>query len=135
MSFDPGFPKTVRMGGLGRAALLHALHGHGVLLNRAAEVLFQDPRFVPAAREHFLETHALSGADLGFAEGFTYELLIARARDAGFQECPLELGPHLRMQLPDQLEATSTAEPVGVRRSRLLSHQADALGWSEWAPR
>jgi hypothetical protein len=85
------------------------------LLNRAAEVLFQDHRFEPAAREQIIEIQAWSGADLGFPEGATYQALAARARDAGFHECPLELGPHLRLQFPEQLETPLAEERVGLR--------------------
>ena len=51
-----------------------------------------------------LEIAARSVADLGFDSGATYEQLTARALESGLAECPLELGPHLRMQFLDQPE-------------------------------
>jgi hypothetical protein len=59
---------------------------------------------------------SLSVAELGFSEGATYPQITARALEAGLTECPLELGPHLRVQFPDQLEAP-TATPSTVRRA------------------
>lgn len=96
---------TVRVGGLDRSALRDALRSRGVMLNRAAEALFDDERFVTSPREHAVEVRALCGAELGLEEGVTYERLVALARDAGLSECPLELAAHLRLTWPDQPEA------------------------------
>jgi hypothetical protein len=110
-----GLPTTVRVGALERVALLHALRAHGVLLNQAAELLFQHHRFQPDARERVFEIKAWSGADLGFSGGATYRDLTLRAHERGFQECPLELGPHLRMQYAEPLDARPPEATLGQR--------------------
>ena len=55
-------------------------------------------------------------AELGFGGGATYEQLTARALESGLVECPLELGPHLRVQFLDQ--------PEGVAGSSSTPHRA-----------
>lgn len=99
---SPALPKLVRAGGLGRAALRQALRAERVRLNRAAEALFEDPRFEPSAEEQALETRAFAVHELGLARGGTYRDVVERARALGFVECPLELGPHSRLQYRDQ---------------------------------
>jgi hypothetical protein len=129
-------PATVRVGGLERAALLRALRGLGVLLNRAAEMLFEDPRFEPDLRERVVEIQAWSGAELGFSEGARYGELALRARERGFQECPLELGPHLRLQFLAQLDAPSAGDAVGQRAPPgALTIASAAVDDSERTPR
>ena len=97
-------PSSVRVGGIAKSALLQALREHEVQLNEAAEALFEDPRFAPAAASQVIDIVSLSVADLGFPEGATYGQLTARALESGWVECPLELGPHLRLQFVDQAE-------------------------------
>jgi hypothetical protein len=94
----------VRVGGVDRLGLLRALREHDIQLNPAAEALFADERFVPLGEERLIEIAARSVADLGFSEGATYDRLVARARESGLIECPLELAPHLRLQFLDQPE-------------------------------
>lgn len=95
-------PGAVSIGSLSKSELLAALREHDVQLNRAAETLFEDPRFTTRVGRHVVEIVALSVVELGFGEGATYAQLIARALESGCGECPLELGPHLRMQFRDQ---------------------------------
>jgi len=97
-------PRAVRVGGMSKSELLQALRESNIHLNQAAEALFADQRFITLSRHQVIEVAALSVADLGFEGGATYRQLTARARESGLVECPLELGPHLRMQFPDQPE-------------------------------
>lgn len=98
-------PSSVTIGGMGKEELRSALRRHGAQLNAAAETLFEDRRFTTLGRSAIVEIVARSVAELGFVEGATYDGLVARARELGLAECPLELGPHLRMQFPDQPDA------------------------------
>jgi hypothetical protein len=91
---------------MGKSELLAALREHDVRLNQAAEALFEDPRFTTLGGRHVVEIAALSVAELGFGEGATYGQLVARALESELVECPLELGPHLRMQFRDQPDST-----------------------------
>jgi hypothetical protein len=95
-------PGAVTIGGLSKSELLAALREHDVQLNQAAEALFEDPRFTTLGAQQVVEVESISVAELGFGEGATYGQLIARALESGLVECPLELGPHLRMQFRNQ---------------------------------
>ena len=107
----PLMPGTVSIGGLSKSELLAALREHDVQLNQAAETLFADPRFTTLGARHVVEIAALSVAELGFGEGATHGQLIARAFESGLVECPLELGPHLRMQFRNQPDGAD-AKPL-----------------------
>jgi hypothetical protein len=108
-------PTVVRIGGMEKPELLRALRTAKVQMNRAAEALFEDPRFTPSNRQAVVEIARLSVAELGFGDGGTYPQLVARALASGLTECPLELGPHLRLQFADQSEvADATPAPRGM---------------------
>ncbi len=112
---DTRLPNAVRVGGVGKAELLRALRERGVQLNQAAETLFEDRRFTVLDREQVIEIAAVSVAELGFGEGATHAQIRARALESGLAECPLELGPHLRLQFPDQLEGSAGFPPTRHR--------------------
>ena len=101
-------PRAVGVGGKGKSALLEGLRACKVQLNRAAEALFEDRRFTLLSQSEVIEIACVSVAELGFAHGATYDVLAEQARRMGLIECPLELGPHLRMQFLDQPEAGAT---------------------------
>jgi hypothetical protein len=104
---DRLLPSAVRVGGMDKRELVQTLREHNVQLNQAAETLFDDRRFTPLGQSQIIEIAVLSVADLGFGEGATYEQLTARALESGLVECPLELGPHLRVQFLDQPEGSA----------------------------
>ena len=106
-------PSTVRIGGIDKPSLLRSLRLHGVQLNHAADALFEHPDFTILDQPQTVDIAYLSVAALGFSEGATYRQITARAMEAGFAECPLELGPHLRIQFRDQLEAPAST-PAAV---------------------
>jgi len=111
----PLMPGAVSIGGLSKSDLHAALREHDVQLNQAAEALFEDPRFTTLGARHVVEVVALSVAELGFGEGATYGQLITRALESGLVECPLELGPHLRMQFRNQPDGVDTKPPTRGR--------------------
>src|SRR5262245_61745268 len=86
---------------------MQALREHGVQLNRAAEALFEDRRFTTLTQSKVIEIAVVSVSDLGFGEGATYQQLTERALEFSLVECPLELGPHLRVQFLDQPEGSA----------------------------
>lgn len=98
-------PNAVCIGGLSRLELLCELRAQGVQLNTAAEALFADLRFVPRAAPTVVEIVAISVLELGFPDGATYGEIAQRALASGLHQCPLELGPHLRLQFPDQADS------------------------------
>lgn len=117
---DLFLPSTVRVGDLAKRELLRTLREHEVHLNQAAEDLFMDCRFSPCKQAETIRIAALSVYGLGFRSGATYGQLTARALELGFVECPLELGPYLRLQFLNQPEApvapssTSPGSPSGA---------------------
>jgi hypothetical protein len=98
-------PSELRIGGMAKADLLAALREHEVQLNEAAKVLFADPRFTTLGEERVVELVAVSVAELGFGEGATYGEIVRRALDVGLVECPLEVGPHLRLKFRAQADS------------------------------
>jgi hypothetical protein len=102
--FNTSFPTEVRIGGMDRRQLVEALRAHKVQFNQAAEALFEDRRFTPLGERMVVEISLLSVGALGFPDGATYEQFTRRAFESGLSECPLELGPHLRLQFLDQPE-------------------------------
>jgi len=95
---------VVRVGGLTKTALLARLREQGVRLNALAEDLFAHPAFRPEPEAREVDVAFVTVAELGFADGATYPQLVARAVESGLVECPLELGPYLRLQCLDQPE-------------------------------
>jgi len=112
-------PCAVRVGGTSKAELLRALRERGVRLNAAAETLFEDRRFTVLDEGRVIEIEieiaAVSVGELGLNEGASYAQVTARALESGLVECPLELGPYLRMQFPDQPEADGGASTTRGR--------------------
>lgn len=100
----PSLPSAVRVGGADKSALLQSLQAAGVRLNSLAEALFADSRFVPLVDQRLVEIAAVSVGALGFESGATYAQIRNGARQSSLVECPLELGPHLRLVFPDQPE-------------------------------
>jgi hypothetical protein len=98
----------VRIGGMGKQALLAELARHGIQLNDAARALFADERFTTLARRRWIQTAEVAVAGLGFPQGATLPQIIDRARGAGLLPCALELAPHLRLQLLDQDECPAS---------------------------
>jgi hypothetical protein len=108
--------RTVRSGGVDKAELLARLEAAGVLLNEAGRTLFADPRFTTSASAGPVDVAATSVAALGFPEGATFAPIVERAAARGLFLCPLELGPHLRLQLPDPPEG-SIGHPATQHRA------------------
>ncbi len=99
------------MDGLDKPGLLAALRENGIRLNQAGEDLFNDQRFQPDRRPRVLEVTAMSVAELGFPDGSTYGSIVTRALASGLCECPLELGPYLRLQFTSQPEVPEDPPP------------------------
>ncbi len=95
---------TVHVGGVTKEDLLSRLQRAGVLLNEAAAALLADVRFITSSSSAPTKAVTLSVAELGFPEGATFAEIVERADRNGLLLCPLELGPHLRLQFTDQPE-------------------------------
>lgn len=73
-----------------------------------------------------LEAVHVSVAALGFPDGATFARVVERAATDGLFLCPLELGPHLRLQFTDNRRVLSGSQPHSIAlrsaRSRRLRH-------------
>jgi hypothetical protein len=107
--------RLVRIGGVSKEDLLLRLQRAGVRLNDAASALFSDTRFTTSAASSVLEVVELGLADLGFPDGARFAAILERAQSHGLIPCPLELGPHLRLQYTDQPEGSLGYPPTQFR--------------------
>jgi hypothetical protein len=101
----PTITRTVSVGGVTKAELL------GELQRNAISMLF-----TTAAARSSVTTVELRVRDLGFRHGATIAEITTSAHALGLGLCPLELGPHLRLQYRDQ--------PEGYWGQPIRSHQA-----------
>jgi hypothetical protein len=121
--------RTLQFGGLTKAELLERLTQQGVELNEAARVLLASDRFTTAPQPQTRQTVELRVRDLDWPQGATLPQVYDSAARRGFGLCPLELGPHFRLQYLDQPEgfigqpATQHRTPPGaiVEASVILS--------------
>ena len=108
--------RTVLIGGQTKVELLDRLARSGVEINESGKLLFASDRFITSHAPTPLATVELSVRDLGFPEGATLSEILAGAQRVGLRPGPLELGPHLRLQLLDQPEGFS-GQPVWKHRA------------------
>lgn len=100
----PMIARAVRIGGETKAELLARLARNGVEINEAGRVLFASDRFITSDVRAHLPTVELKGRNLGLPQGGTMTEVHACAARLGLHLCPIELGPHLRLQFLDQPE-------------------------------
>jgi hypothetical protein len=93
--------------------LLAQLENASVQFNESARILFAHEKFITSSAVSNVEIVELSVADLGFPpEGATIGSIHERAAACGLSLCPLELGPHLRLQYLDQPEGSIGHPPT-----------------------
>lgn len=113
-------PSVVTIGGQNKAELRAALEARGVLLNALALALFEHAGFSTLPRREEIAIACVSVAELGFADGAQYLQIVQAANERHLVECPIELGPHLRLAYPEQPEdaigfaATKHQAPPGA---------------------
>jgi hypothetical protein len=100
-------PTAVRIGGMSKPVLQAALQAAGVQLNPFALALFADERFTTSAVPLQINVRAVTVTDLGFAQGAVRQQLMDAAAWHKLGPCPLELGPHLRLQFSAQSEGAA----------------------------
>ena len=112
----PTITRTIDVGGLTQAELINALQREAISINEAGIRLLASAHFSTSAERLSVLTVELTVADLGFPQGATIAQLYNKADALGLGLCPLELGPHMRLQYADQ--------PEGCRGKPLRRHQA-----------
>lgn len=105
----------VRIGGVTKRELQERLAAAGVLQNDHARALFAWDEFRTADVPRTVDVVTLPVAELGCPDGATMPELIRRAGSAGLAPAPLELGPHLRLELLDQLEGARGRDATAGR--------------------
>jgi hypothetical protein len=113
----PVITRIVQIGGVTKAQLLVRLAQNGVELNEAGRVLFASDKFITSGVRTHLRTEELCVRNFGFPDGATVSEVYARARSFGLSLCPIELGPHLRLQFLDQPEGF-VGKPVRQHRAQ-----------------
>lgn len=112
----PTIIRNIEIGGYTKSQLIQKLQQHSILMNEYAKRLFADDKFTTSDLAYRLKTIELTVHDLGFPEGATIAQIFKRANEVGLGLCPLELGPHLRLQYLDQ--------PEGYLEKPAFQHQA-----------
>lgn len=108
--------RTIRIRGMSKAELLAALQTSGVQLNEYGRALFADDRFTTLPSASQAQTVEVSVEGMGFPKAALFAEIGDRAAALGLSLCPLEVGPHLRLQFLDQ--------PEGAVGFPLTSHRA-----------
>lgn len=96
--------RFVRVGGKSRDELRKELEHSGVKLNQAGEEILKSPAFITCAQSYLLECVEVTVSGLGHPDGAAMEALLRSATELDLALCPLEVGPHLRLQYLDQPE-------------------------------
>ncbi|MCU0490413.1 MAG: hypothetical protein MUD01_02300 [Chloroflexaceae bacterium] len=112
----PTITRTVQVGGLLKSELLEQLQRNAIALNEPADRLFASEYFTTTSSRYSTMTVELTVRDLGFPHGATIAEIYNKAGALGLSLCPLELGPHLRLQYLDQ--------PEGYWGQPVRQHQA-----------
>lgn len=103
--------RIVRVGGMSKPELLAEFQKRGIELNESGQTLFAHDNFTTSESTSLFETVEISVGDLGYARGATAAQIHQRAVKLGLTLCPLELGPHLRLQFLDQTEGHRGCPP------------------------
>jgi hypothetical protein len=106
----------VRIGGTAKTDLLKQLEAHGVKLNPFAYELFAHDGFTTLPAPVEIGVIQVSAAELGLADGGTFDQVIANALARGYSLCPLELGPYFRLQFMHQAEGFIGYPPSANRK-------------------
>ena len=100
----PTIQRKVTVGGLTKHQLLEALAKNTISMNTSAEMIFASDLFATSKTQSTITTVELTVRNLGFPQGATIAEIYERAKQLALNLCPLELGPHLRLQYLDQPE-------------------------------
>ena len=109
----------ISIGGLSKNDLLDRMQIAGIKVNAVGLELFADETFRTQQVPSIIEVVQTTIGELGLPHGGVLANVIDAAEARGLALCPLELGSHLRLALPDQeegavgFEATEHKAPPG----------------------
>lgn len=96
--------RTIRVGGASKGELRRRFELRGIRLNEAGEELFANPAFTTSAESYLLECVEVTVSDLDHPAGAPMAAVLRSAGNLGLMLCPIEAGPHYRLQYLDQPE-------------------------------
>ncbi len=96
--------RAIAVGGMSKEELRKELREAGIEMNELGRILFASERFQTSATRRTIETVEVAVGDLGHGQGATFSRISEAAAGLGLLLCPLEVGPHLRLQYRDQPE-------------------------------
>lgn len=99
--------RKIEIGGLTKLELIRKLRRQSISLNEYAEILLSNDKFTTSKTKYNLKTVELTIRNLGFPEGVTLPQINKRAEELGLDLCPLEVGPHIRLDYLDQPEGST----------------------------
>jgi hypothetical protein len=100
MADEPHSELTI--GGVNKEELRRRLASASVSLNAYAEQLFEAPEFTVLAEPRQIGLITVALPQLGMHSGGTLPDIFERASAHGYDPCPLEVAPHLRLGFLDQ---------------------------------
>lgn len=103
---EPGESWRIRIGGRTSVQLLADLEAAGIRLNPHARTLLDSPHFTTREDPCTLVIVGVQVRELDFCVGAEYAAILEAARQRNLLPCPLEVGPHFRLQFPDQPEGS-----------------------------
>lgn len=106
----PVTKRTIEVGGLTNLQLINKLQQHSILMNELGERILSYDRFPTSKTTYSVNTVELTVGDLAFPDGGTLPQIYKRVGELGLELCPLELGPHLRLQYLDQPEGNHLSQ-------------------------
>src|SRR3954470_24507053 len=122
--------KTIKLGTRHKTAddFRTALNAANCGIAACTNDILSSVAFQTADQETEIDLVVTSVADLGFQWPATYEEICTRARELGFELCPAEVGPQLRLQHQDQPSINwlyIAMEPVVHTSGRLVIFSVD----------
>ncbi|MBI4090541.1 MAG: hypothetical protein HY422_00790 [Candidatus Komeilibacteria bacterium] len=95
--------KTIRLGTHKNVkALKSAITDAGFHISDWANDILGKRAFTIASKETSIDLMTATVEELGFKEATRYDAICARIRELGYELCPAEVGPQLRLQYQDQ---------------------------------
>ncbi|MDZ7798600.1 MAG: hypothetical protein U5L76_03185 [Patescibacteria group bacterium] len=94
--------KTIKLGNKDTESLQRAIKNAGMKISDWSRDIMSKPTFTLANSETTVELFTATVAELGFSGHTCFNNICTRIRELGYELCPAEVGPQLRLQYPDQ---------------------------------
>lgn len=95
---------------LNREALFHALESAGIQTNAYADLIFNHPSYTYTDAEKEISIVELTLHDLGLKNGGNFKQTEEAIQLSGYNCCPLEIAPYIRMHYRSQKPARPKTE-------------------------